>query len=194
MLFLYTTSEKEYNTVSDRKYLDSCIAQISNKSEEGLAELYKLTSSSVYAYALSILKNTFDAEDIMHDCYINIYHSADRYQSSGKPMAWILTIAKNLCFQKLREKKKVSDILDENWESLLMDNHAITVEDKLLIEKCMRILTDEERQIVVLHAVADFKHREIADLMDLLLPTVLSKYNRAVKKLKLELEKECEME
>lgn len=55
--------------------------------------------------------------------------------------------------------------------------------------QCMTRLTDEERQIVVLHAVAGFKHREIAQIMDLLLPTVLSKYNRALKKLKEELMK-----
>ena len=48
----------------------------------------------------------------------------------------------------------------------------------------MKLLTDEERQIVVLHAVGGFKHREIAELIGLSLPTVLSKYSRAVKKLR----------
>jgi RNA polymerase sigma-70 factor (ECF subfamily) len=48
----------------------------------------------------------------------------------------------------------------------------------------MKHLSDQERQIVVLHAVSGLKHREIAAALNLPLPTVLSKYNRALKKLK----------
>ena len=54
----------------------------------------------------------------------------------------------------------------------------------------MNHLSDEERQIVVLHAVAGFKHREIADLTGLSLTGVLSKYSRALKKLKQYMEQE----
>lgn len=48
----------------------------------------------------------------------------------------------------------------------------------------MKILSDEERQIVTLYAVSGFKHREIAGFLDIPLPTVLSRYNRALKKLR----------
>ena len=48
----------------------------------------------------------------------------------------------------------------------------------------MQNLSDQERQIVVLHALAGFKHRETASLLKMPLPTVISKYNRAVKKLR----------
>ena len=54
----------------------------------------------------------------------------------------------------------------------------------------LTVLSDTERQIVVLHAVSGFKHREIAAMLNLPLPTVLSKYNRAIKKLRSQLEKE----
>ena len=53
-----------------------------------------------------------------------------------------------------------------------------------MIRQCMDRLSDEERQIVVLHAVAGFRHREIGALLELPLSTVLSKYHRAIKKLK----------
>ena len=45
-------------------------------------------------------------------------------------------------------------------------------------------LDDAERQIVVLHAVGGMKHRETARLMGMTLTAVLSKYSRAIKKLK----------
>ena len=44
--------------------------------------------------------------------------------------------------------------------------------------------TDEERRIVLLHAVTGLKHRELAALLELPLPTVLSKYHRALKKMR----------
>ena len=45
-------------------------------------------------------------------------------------------------------------------------------------------LGDAERRIVLLHAVTGMKHREIAALLELPLPTVLSKYHRALKKMR----------
>ena len=47
----------------------------------------------------------------------------------------------------------------------------------------MAQLSEEERQIVVLHAVSGLKHREIADILEKPLSTVLNKYRRALKKL-----------
>ena len=52
-----------------------------------------------------------------------------------------------------------------------------------LLELAVNALADEERRVVMLHAVAGLKHREIADLLEMPLATVLSKYHRALKKL-----------
>ena len=54
----------------------------------------------------------------------------------------------------------------------------------------LELLDAEERRIVLLHAVTGWKHREIASLLELPLPTVLSKYHRALKKLRKQLEGE----
>ena len=55
--------------------------------------------------------------------------------------------------------------------------------EALLLKECMTSLSEEERQIFVLHALSGLKHREIGKLLDLPLSTVLSKYNRAIKKI-----------
>ena len=99
-------------------------------------------------------------------------------------MAWILTITKNLCYQKLRERQRLADLPQEDWEPWLRANEGLSHEDRVMIRQCMDRLIDEERQIVVLHAVAGFRHREIGALLELPLSTVLSKYHRAIKKLK----------
>ena len=54
----------------------------------------------------------------------------------------------------------------------------------------MRILSDDEQQIVMLHAVSGMKHRETAQLLDMPTATVLSKYSRAIKKLRTAMEAE----
>ena len=55
----------------------------------------------------------------------------------------------------------------------------------MMLSGLLSALNDQERQIITLHALTGLKHREIAALLDLPLPTVLSKYSRALKKLKL---------
>lgn len=90
---------------------------------------------------------------------------------------------------RLRERKRSSDLPQEDWERYLDGREKMTPEDRLVLTQCMKQLTDQERQIVMLHAVAGFKHREIAELLELPLSTVLSKYRRALKKLRHSLEK-----
>ncbi len=187
LLHLAIQTEIEH---TDAETLDTCIYQVAQKSDIAFAKLYKLTSDAVYGFALSVLKNTHDAEDVLQDCYISIFNAAPNYRSDGKPMAWILTITRNLCYQRLRKNAKISDIPEEDWERYLDSKESISVEDKMIVSACMNILSDDERQIVILHAVAGFKHKEIAHILDMHLPTVLSKYNRALKKLKTEIEKE----
>lgn len=170
--------------IPDAAALDACLANIAEKNTAALEELYRGTSASVYGFALSILKNAPDAQDVMHDCYVSIYSAAAGYRSSGKPMAWILTIVRNLCLRKLRESRKTADLPPEEWERVLEEREEVEPEDKLVLSACMRLLSDEERQIVTLHAVSGFKHREIAQMLGAPMPTVLSKYSRALKKLK----------
>jgi RNA polymerase sigma-70 factor (ECF subfamily) len=100
-------------------------------------------------------------------------------------MAWILTIAKNLCLKQLRSSSRM-EALPEQWQNS-PESAEMTAEDKVVLRQCMEALSDTERQILVLHAVSGFKHREIAACLELPLPTVLSKYHRAIKKMKAKL-------
>ena len=176
--------------MQNAKQLDQWIAEIAKGNTDALAGLYQETSPSVYAYALSVLKSSHDAEDVLHDCYVSVWQHAANYVSSGKPMAWIMTIAKNHCYKLLKQRSKTESLNLEDWRD---DPSLVTYmqsDAKLLIHHIMQSLSDQERQVVVLHAVSGFKHREIAAMLNMPLPTVLSKYNRAIKKLKDQLEKE----
>lgn len=170
--------------------LEALLEKIAYDDMTALEGLYRATHRAVYAFALSVLKNTHDAEDVLHDCYVAIASAAEGYRPQGKPLAWILTIARNLCNQKFRERKRTAEFPLEDWQQSLAADPGLSQEDRLILGECMTILTDEERQIVALHAISGFKHREIASVLALPLATVLSKYHRALKKLRNHLEGE----
>ena len=163
------------------------LAAIAEGNTEALAQLYHRASAAVYAFALSILKNPTDAEDVLHDCFVSIFTSAGSYRSKGKPMAWILTITRNLCMKRFQEQQRISELNQQDWNSFAANDPTTANNDRILIRECMLSLNDEERQIVILHAVAGLKHRQISQLLELPLSTVISKYNRAIKKLKAKL-------
>lgn len=184
-MILCMTSANEFRETPQNLILERCIAGVANGDREALAELYNATSPAVYSFALSVLKNTHDAEDVLQNCYLNIASSAGSYRSKGKPMAWILTITRNLCLMKIRDYQKTATMPNENWMQYLESNEKVTPEDRIVLSDCMKRLSDQERQIVVLHVVAGLKHREIAQALAIPLSTVLSKHRRALKKLKL---------
>lgn len=168
----------------DHKDLDLYIQMIAGGSRDALEALYHDTSTAIYAYALSVLKNPHDAEDILHECYLRIHTAAAEYHADNKAMAWIMTIARNLCLMRLRERNKTVELNEEDWNHHLQAYSEMDQDDRIVLMQCMSRLTEEDRQIVTLHAVAGFKHREIAQFLEMPLATVLSKYHRSLKKLR----------
>lgn len=160
--------------------IEECLVRLGRGDRDALDPLYTLAAPSVYGYALSILKNRHDAEDVLHDCFVAIMSAAGSYSGQGKPLAWMLTVARNLALDRLRKGSRLSE-MPEEYDAA---DPEMPLEDRMIINSCLTGLSDEEREIVLLHAVSGFRHREIAGFLDLPLPTVLSKYHRALKKLR----------
>lgn len=175
---------KEYILLANNKLLEKYIEEIGENDKNALENLYEATKNVVYGYALSLLKNKSDAEDIFQEVYIKIYENAYSYQKKGKALAWILTITKNLCYMKFRKDKDNLDI--DDMKDIIGKN--INADDKIVLTNVFKNISKEEREIILLHILGGLKHREIAKILDLSLSTVLSKYNRAIKKLKILLE------
>ena len=168
--------------------LEELLLGVAAGDREALSGFYARTRTAVYGLALSYLRSGHDAEDVTQDTYIRVWNSAEGYRPQGKPMAWLLTITKNLSLMRLRERDKVVELPQEDWNTLAIDSPAVTAEDRQVLTAALTALTDQERRIVLLHAVTGLKHREIAQILELPLATVLSKYHRALKKLRNRLE------
>ena len=178
---------KPLRPVMDPHDLEELLRQIALGSQQAIEELYRATDSAIYGYALSLMRNHHEAQDVMMDTYLKIRCAAHLYMPMGKPMAWILTITKNIARTKLRSAARQIplDDLEETTPSFDRDS-----EEAVALEQAMKVLGDQERQILILHAVTGLKHREIAEMLGMPLATVLSKYARSLKKLKKALEED----
>ena len=178
---------KPLRPVIDPHDLEELLRQIALGSQQAFEELYRATDSAIYGYALSLMRNHHEAQDVMMDTYLKIRCAAHLYMPMGKPMAWILTITKNLARTRLRSagRQIPLDDLEETTPSFDRDS-----EEAVALEQAMKVLGDQERQILILHAVTGLKHREIAEMLGMPLATVLSKYARSLKKLKKALEED----
>ncbi len=166
---------------------EKLLKQVGLGDKEAFHQLYLNTDKTIYSFILSILKNPQDAEEVMQETYLKVWTSAASYQSQGKPLAWMFTIARNLCYMKFREQKRMADVGLDDLNGEETGELCIPLEnmtDAMVLRAALEILKEDERQIVLLHASAGLKHREIAEGLNLPLATVLSKYNRAMKKLK----------
>ena len=163
--------------------LDILIGKVAEGDMTSLEGIYNMTRESVFGYALSFVKNFSDAEDVLHDCYISIFKGAGGYKSQGKPLAWILTIAKNLCLKKINEGSGRVDLSEDEWNDKLEGYTELTPEERAVLKDCLSKLSEEEQKVVMMHGFMGYKHREIAEELGLPLSTVLSRYNRALAKL-----------
>ena len=169
---------------------DMLIVEIADGSQQALHELYDSVSASVYGFVLSITKNSHDAEDVLQETFLTVFEKASDYKPSGKPMAWIFTIAKNQALSKLRSHSKLHLIDEEKSQLEDAFDNIDNLEQRLVIEASFKVLSDDERQILMLHALSGMKHREISAVLEMPINTVLSKYHRAIKKMRTELSQE----
>lgn len=178
-------SNKNKNRKHNNSEIDeSLFSRIGNDDMDALEELYHQTERTLYAYILSNIKNHDETLDLIQETYIKIMASAHLYKPMGKPLAWIFTIARNLYLSKLRKEKREVNLDSEIIEDNLDFSYVKDYEDRIVLETALNILDKEEREIVLLYAVSGLKHKEIAELLDLKLSTALSKYNRALKKIR----------
>lgn len=188
MMLVLGAMAQEARAANPNGELEALIGGIAAGSREDLAELYRRTRAAVYGLALSYLKNGAEAEDVAQDTFVKVWAAAPSYRPQGKPMAWLLTIARNLALGRLRTAARIQDLSEAQWSAFSTESDTLTADDRTVLGAALGRLSDEERHIVVLHAVCGLKHREIAQFLGLALPTVLSKYHRSLKKLKTILE------
>lgn len=173
-----------------KEKLNAAMIALQNGDTNALATIYDLTYKGVFTFVLPIVKDYSIAEDVMQATYISVYENAKSYTKGTNVRNWILTIAKNLALNEFNKSKKVTSY-DYDSDQLTPDGLYSLDEslDTPVIKLANEILDEDEFKIVIMYTIGDYKHREIADIMNLPLGTVTWKYKNALEKLRAEIEK-----
>ena len=92
------------------KKIDNCLKRIQSGNKDALAELYNETKSSVYAYALSILKNKALAEEVLQDLKVKLSKNKTQMENNDKSIKNFEEKIKNLRLNKLNLIEKAEKL------------------------------------------------------------------------------------
>jgi len=175
-------------TIDFDKYIDL----LKEKDNEAFAFVYENTKRGVFSVIAPIVRDKSEVEDLMQDTYIKMLQNINSYQKGRNFTAWLFQIAKNLAIDYYRKQKRTT-VLDPQDHEYVFDKEQETNEDYgLEINEVIGILSPEEKEIVLLKIVSGNVFREIADIVDKPLGTVLWIYNKAIKKIRDHVGKEAE--
>jgi len=168
------------------------VEQMMAGDENALAALYDRYSGMLFAMLVRILKDTGAAEEVLQDLFLQLWHSASRYDTArGSLAAWLLVIGRNRAISRLRGRGRHE--VQEDGETFSMENFASpgNIEDEAsraqMVERlrsAMATLPGEQRQAVELAYFEGMTQTEIAAQTNTPLGTVKSRVRAAMQSLK----------
>jgi RNA polymerase sigma-70 factor, ECF subfamily len=148
---------------------------------------------SLYSTALRLTRNTEEAEDLVQDTYLRAFRFFEKFEEGTNFKAWIFKILMNTFINKYRKKVKTpqhvdlekvdyglkseqkSDLKDE-WSGYDEEKYNELFDDD--IRGALTQLSEEFRIVILLADVEDFSYKEIAQMIDRPIGTVMSRLFR----------------
>ncbi len=146
-------------------------------AREAFTKIYLRYRERVYAYALRVLSNPEDAEDLFQEVFFRVYARATSFEEERSLGGWIFTIAHNLCMNKIRDRKP-QDSLES--VSLYAEPSPDFGEDwQAVIAHAMAQLPVEYREVIILREYEGLSYVEITDVLHTSIPAIKSRLYRA---------------
>ena len=100
------------------------LAGFKRPSDRAFEQLYKRHAREVYQYALALLANPADAEDVTQTTFLNAYRAFEKGERPHKPHNWLIAIAHNVCRMRWRQagSRPREVALDEAPEPAALDD------------------------------------------------------------------------
>jgi RNA polymerase sigma-70 factor (ECF subfamily) len=153
---------------------------------------------SLYSAALRMTRNPADAEDLVQETYLKAYRGFGGFQEGTNLKAWLYRILTNTFINSYRAKKRRPDESElEEVEDLYLYRRlggleaarvGRSAEDELMdwftedeVKEAMEALPEQFRLAVLLADVEGFSYKEIADILDIPIGTVMSRLHRGRK-------------
>ena len=144
---------------------------------------------AAYNLARWLTHNNHDAEDVVQEAYLRAFKFFGGFRG-GDSRSWLLTIVRNTCYTWLRQNQphELTTVFDEEIHSVGSDAtnpETIILEsvDNELLRQALEELPVEFREAIVLRELEGLSYKEIANITDLPVGTVMSRLARARKRL-----------
>ena len=168
------------------------VHQAKNGSLEAFSSLMELYQTKVYNLALRMTGSPEDAADLCQETFLNAWKGLPNFQGNSSFSTWIYRLTNNACIDFIRREKtrRGMDVLslnddEKDFDELIPDN-APTPQAKLeekerqeALNRGLRKLSEEHRQVLLLREVSGLSYTEIAAIVGVEEGTVKSRIARA---------------
>jgi RNA polymerase sigma-70 factor (ECF subfamily) len=138
--------------------------------------------------AIRMGRNVHDAEDIVQETYMRAWKYFDSYDTGSNCRAWLFRIMFNVInWRKGKQARRPEVVLKDETED--HQNNIVTFDPLKQIEgrevlEATNLLSDEHRSVLWLVVVEEFSYREVAEILDVPVGTVMSRLHRARRELR----------
>ena len=163
-------------------------SEIETSKKEYFGTLVKQNMKRAYFTALGFVGSHDAALDLSQEAFIRAYKNFTKFDRKKKFFTWYYRILKNLCLNYIRDKKKSREnhFIEIENENLTSDNVSETIEGAeilSLMEKAIEELGFEEREVIILREFEGHGYKEISELLNIPIGSVMSRLFYARKKL-----------
>lgn len=156
-------------------------------NDTAFIEICDILKLKLYKIAIGMLRNENLAFEAIDESVYKAYKSIKKLKQPQFVSTWFVRILLNVCHDMLQVKKKEVMIADMPNEYLQKASENTVKEyDDILIRELLHVLPENLKQIVSLKYFSDLTLTEISNILRIPIGTVKSKLNRALKRLRLE--------
>jgi RNA polymerase sigma-70 factor, ECF subfamily len=153
---------------------------------EAFGELVTKYSTKIFTMVYCIVGNENDAWDLAQEGFLKAWRSIHRFEARSSFYTWLYSITMNLTIDSLRRKGRRQEVeLDDAIPSFLPGPrlNCERAEIREQVNAALAQLSPEHRAVVVLKELEDMQYREIAEVLNVSMGTVMSRLFYGRKKL-----------
>src|ERR687883_1237857 len=140
------------------------------RPDRGFERIYRRHVGDVYRYALTVMRNQADAEDVTQTTFLNAYRAFEQGERPQKPQNWLIAIAHNVCRQRFRQSARrpnevsFDEEIGDRFSAIEEDDEAPTAED---IRRALGHLAFSQRAALVMRELEGRSYVEIAEILEI---------------------------
>lgn len=155
------------------------LARLRGGESDALATVYDRYASMVFKIAYGLLRDTAEAEDLVHDVFVGLSRAVRTFEARGSFEAWLKRVTARAALMKLR-RQRVSRGYEWHQSRVLPRSKSdVAVAERLDLERALGALPPSLRAVFVLKEVHGYSHAEIAELLGITVNAAKARLHRA---------------